>query len=1270
MAVILPPDRPSATHGQVFTAPKPPSHFVGRTQALDAIAMAIGRRQRVLLTSSSPSPGVGKSSLAALFAQALRDAFHEGVVWIKAPVFDPYLLALQLGRALGTDVTSLAPPGDAARALERLLNGRRILLVLDDLNDPRLLNLIPAVGPSVLCTSDDPALSRVPRLHTVSLGVFSPAEADQLAQTMLGLDRWKLEPVACRDVHQLLQYHPLALRLAFGALQENLPVSGPAVSLLSRDLRNLMPRLQRFGGERRWVGAAAARCLESLPADVRAVAHAASILPPRSFSMAALASVASLSMPETGQALERLARLGLIQPQAEGRFSVHPLLVDPLGELGPTDELKSRAAAWYLSHCLSNSDLLTEIDLEIDGILSGMAIAMEQGEARMVKDFALALGPYFDARGFVEEVPRRLHMGLAAARHTQDMKAEGRLNRWLGRLFLRRGATEAARERLEASLSLASEQQDKSGRVTTMLDLARTAMACDKPEEALNWLEQCLSITRGRMAEEGHILLELARVLQRLGRQAEALKSLEACLTWARKRKDLGLEAEVERLNRAIGGNLEVSLAVNGSRETAEVVARLSEMTRGASAHLTPPPHASGTRPEVGSDVTQWAVGVGRAVADGASSPATERTSLAKGSILPGPRGSRPVSGDTNTDGASGDGHPSIGARAALRPRSSEARGAPGQATPGAVGGGSDASSVAPFRPGTGAALLAAAAALPSSGIGDTYPGSDVGGGRAANPGGTANLSGGASRQAGAPLGLRGSEIAGASSSHEAETAYEQGLSLNGVNPGDVAGLRARLQPLPAPEAMAQLKTLFETGEPQDQLDAAEVLADYLLKQGQPREAEQTLTRGAELAARTGQPLKAAGLIEQVGKLMASRGQTEVAMRYLERSFRLRDSAGDRSAAARTLQRMGQVAADVGDYDTAFYHFMRGLDRTEALPDAAARADALFRLGLIFAARGDDEEALSHFDMAEEMWLETRDLQGLSAVLQARGRIFARRSRHDDALRAYGRSVELAEGLGDDRLKASGYHQLGILEAEAGNYGAANDYYKKSLLIKRSMSDLRGMATTLHAMAQLEAANQRPAEARQHYERVLEIASQLSNHRLMSATYRALGDVLNAEGRYQDALSRYDEAARQPGASHDRREQVAVLLGRGTALTELGRLDDASETLQKGLELARSVLDRRSEAAALYQLGLTESERGQDEQAISYLQQSLEIDEALGNARGAAMTLAMLGQALHISGMTRDSRVLLQEAARRMTRLNMPELEKVKSWLADTPESA
>lgn len=1109
------PDTSELRRAPLRLCPPPPAPFVGRSQALDQLAMAIGRRQRVLICGQGPCPGIGRSALARVFAHAMRDAFAEGVLWLNARVFDPYQLAVQIAQALQLDLLSLAPPGDGRAALERLLSGRRILIVLDDLVDGRLLSYFPSIGPALVCTGDDPNLARAARLVPVVLSPFSPPEAEALAQAVVGLDRWKLEPVAARELAGMLQHHPFSLRLALGGLtQEALP-SGPLFSLLVKELRSRLGQLSQLGGERRWVMAAASLCFTRLSESVLTVGRAAAVLPTAGFSEHALAAILGQSVEELQPAIHTLAQAGLLSAlehsSSGARWAVHPVVQPALQGPESAEELRGRAAGYYLSQLLSSAEHLDALDPDINGILAGMSFAMEQGEAGMVKDFALALGPYFDARGYQEEVPRRLHMGLAAARHARDPRAEGRLNRWLGRLFLRRGAAEAARERLEAAASLAAEHQDRSGRVACMLDLARVEASLNRLEPALTWLEQALSLTKGRLAEEGHVLLELARVLIRLERQSDALKSLEASLAWARKRKDRALELEVQRLQRSLGvGVEELGTAAVAARDTGEVMARLSQVI--------------------------------------------ERLPGARKADVP----QKPVLLTV------------------------------------------EASAHDPRR-----------------------------------------------------------ELAGPTES--AEGRLEQ--------PSPLERLQAMLQNAGPDELQPLLEDALEKEEPPVKLEAAELLAAHFLRLGRLREAESAYGRAAELALRQGLTTRAATCVEHAGRLMSKRGQTDVAMRYLERAFQLRETSGDALAAQRTLTQLGQVAVDNGDYDTAFYHFMRGLDRSEGLSDASARAEALFRLGIIFSARGDDGEALSHFDMAEEIWLEARDLQGIAAVMQARARVFARQNRREDAQKAYVRSIELAEGLQDERLKAAGLHQLGLLLAEQGQYLAATDAYRRSLQAKRQLNDLRGMAITLHAMAQLEATHGKLSDARAHYERVLEIAQDLGAPRLQAATLRALGDVQTAAGEAEQALSRYDQAQKLLGTQGDKRERLTLLLGQAGALTELGRCDEALQVLQAGLELARTLQDRRSEAALLYQQGLTLAELGQDEQAIGWLQKSFELDESLGNARGAAMTLAMLGQLLHIVGAAQDSRVLLEEASRRMEQLNMPELSQVRSWLTPVNDS-
>lgn len=102
---------------------------------------------------------------------------------------------------------------------------------------------------------------------------------------MVGLERWKLEPVAARELSGMLQHHPLSLRLALGGLnQETLP-SGPLFSLLVRELRTRLGQVSHLGGERRWVMAAAGLCTARLSENALQVGRAAAVLPTAGFSM-------------------------------------------------------------------------------------------------------------------------------------------------------------------------------------------------------------------------------------------------------------------------------------------------------------------------------------------------------------------------------------------------------------------------------------------------------------------------------------------------------------------------------------------------------------------------------------------------------------------------------------------------------------------------------------------------------------------------------------------------------------------------------------------------------------------------------------------------------------------------------------------------------------------------------------------------------------------------------------------------------------------------
>ncbi|SEO46839.1 ATP-binding protein [Trujillonella endophytica] len=109
--------------------PVPPVPLVGRETEFAEVAALLRDGTTRLLTLTGPG-GVGKTSLALEVARALGEDFPDGVVWVDlAPVRDAGLVLATLARAVGGQ----QPPGATPAALATVLGGRRLLVVLDNL---------------------------------------------------------------------------------------------------------------------------------------------------------------------------------------------------------------------------------------------------------------------------------------------------------------------------------------------------------------------------------------------------------------------------------------------------------------------------------------------------------------------------------------------------------------------------------------------------------------------------------------------------------------------------------------------------------------------------------------------------------------------------------------------------------------------------------------------------------------------------------------------------------------------------------------------------------------------------------------------------------------------------------------------------------------------------------------------------------------------------------------------------------------------------------
>ena len=211
------------------TVPLPSVHFVGRRDEMHALLGNLIECQIGAITAVHGIPGVGTSTLAFAYAWGYGCKYRGGRFLLSAA---------NLGD-LAAGVISLAKPGVALSDLEckspeltlakvkaALENGPPVLLVIDNLDDPRLLSeqardrALPSGDHiHVLVTSRlDP--DELPHIRCLSLDSLEPDDALSLLQHFRpiagspGDDEWE----AASEIVRRLDGHALAIELAAASL--------------------------------------------------------------------------------------------------------------------------------------------------------------------------------------------------------------------------------------------------------------------------------------------------------------------------------------------------------------------------------------------------------------------------------------------------------------------------------------------------------------------------------------------------------------------------------------------------------------------------------------------------------------------------------------------------------------------------------------------------------------------------------------------------------------------------------------------------------------------------------------------------------------------------------------------------------------------------------------------------------------------------------------------------------------------------------------------
>ncbi|MFK0289003.1 BTAD domain-containing putative transcriptional regulator [Streptomyces sp. NPDC090442] len=315
--------------------PRPPARFLGREGQLGALSEALADRT----TGESPlavvvgPAGVGKTACAVQWAHLHAGAFPDGQLFADLRGFGegdeaaPAEVLRDFLLALGTPPERVPGSAQAASALFRsLVAERRLLVVLDNARSSAQVRTLLPGGPH--CATVVTSRSRLDGLvatdcaRPVGLQAMGHEEGTALLGAMLGPDRVAEDPAAARELVDLCDGLPLALRAAAAQL-----TARPRWRLarLASALRDERRRLALLSAEDTGIAAALRMSVARLSADDARLLRALANSPDGHLNASAAAALAGYDQERTQDALERLAEMHLVDEEATDVYTISAL---------------------------------------------------------------------------------------------------------------------------------------------------------------------------------------------------------------------------------------------------------------------------------------------------------------------------------------------------------------------------------------------------------------------------------------------------------------------------------------------------------------------------------------------------------------------------------------------------------------------------------------------------------------------------------------------------------------------------------------------------------------------------------------------------------------------------------------------------------------------------------------------------------------------------------------------------------------------------------
>ena len=544
-------EAPEATSLHQLRAPV--GDFVGREKEIETLINALRRESRACITGISGMGGIGKTELALLVAERLRDDYPDAQFFINLQGTDANprspqdAMAICVRAFLGPEAKLPEDSEQLSHLYRSQLSGKRVLLLLDNAaNSAQVRPLLPPTGCAVLVTSRQSVA--LPGMAPLTLHPFTEKEARQLLLEIAP----RAEPAA-EQICKLCGYLPLALRAAGSLLAITADLDPVDYAAQLQDERT---RLERIGTEGVEIDVAASFNLSyaRLTPETARVFRLLSVFP-ATFDAAAEEVVCADA--EHVQLSDLVRRSLVLYDENTKRYRLHDLarlfadakLITQERAVGQKQfathykDVLASAKQLYLEGGESLLRGLALFDLEWGNIQAGHAWVAAQADAA---DADVArLGMSYPASGIYvlslrqhsRERIRWWEIALAAARQLQDREGEGATLSNLGLAYADLGETHRAIQFYEQTLLMHREIGNRSGEGIVLSNLGNAYADVGKTRRAIQLYEQRLTIARevGDRRGEGIALGNLGTAYADLSETRRAIQFSEQHLAIVRE---------------------------------------------------------------------------------------------------------------------------------------------------------------------------------------------------------------------------------------------------------------------------------------------------------------------------------------------------------------------------------------------------------------------------------------------------------------------------------------------------------------------------------------------------------------------------------------------------------------------------------------------------------------------------------------------------------------------------------------------------------------